>query len=122
MQLNIRNLACHQVPLLIHYPQSDSSTAIRYPIYTVKKLVYGLQLEDLDRDASLKTNYDFVVLTKMPDAVATDIPALPEVSTWFNIKNAGALGDGITDDTKAIQKAIDEHDVIYVPEGSYPHL
>jgi hypothetical protein len=119
MQLNIRNLACHGVPLLIRYPQNDSSTKISSPIYNVKKFVYGLQLEDVDRGAVFNTNYDVAVLSKMPDPVATDIPALPEVSTWYNIKNTGVEGDGITDDTKAIQKAIEEHDVIYVPEGSY---
>ena len=36
-----------------------------------------------------------------------------------NIKSFGTVGDGITDDTAAIQKAIDESNYLYIPEGVY---
>jgi hypothetical protein len=55
----------------------------------------------------------------MPAAVENDIPQLPAMTEWVNLKTAGAIGDGVTDDTRAIQKAINEHSVIYVPQGSY---
>ena len=35
------------------------------------------------------------------------------------MKTLGATGDGITDDTKAIQDAIDKYPTIYVPSGWY---
>ena len=44
-----------------------------------------------------------------------DIPALPAMATWVNLRELGAKGDGETDDTKAIQEAIDKYDNIYVP-------
>ena len=49
----------------------------------------------------------------------SDIPRLPDMGTWVNLKSLGAKGDGITDDTKAIQAAIDQYPNIYVPQGSY---
>jgi sugar lactone lactonase YvrE len=51
--------------------------------------------------------------------LATDIPALPPQNTWVNVRTLGVKGDGVTDDTKAIQKAIDNHRVLYFPSGFY---
>lgn len=39
--------------------------------------------------------------------------------TWVNVKNLGAVGDFIADDTAALQDAIDNYDVIYIPAGRY---
>lgn len=36
-----------------------------------------------------------------------------------NVKDFGAVGDGVTDDTTAIQLAFDEGGVIYFPSGTY---
>ena len=36
-----------------------------------------------------------------------------------NVKNFGAVGDGVTDDTEAIQYVLDNYDDIYFPEGEY---
>ncbi len=49
----------------------------------------------------------------------SDIPALPPGGTWANLHDLGAKGDGVTDDTKAIQTAINSHKAIYVPSGRY---
>jgi polygalacturonase len=37
----------------------------------------------------------------------------------FNVLKSGACGNGKTDDTYAIQKAIDKYDDIYIPDGVY---
>ena len=58
-------------------------------------------------------------IQKMPVAQLMDIPALPAMATWVNLREFGAKGDGETDDTKAIQEAIDKYDNIYVPQGWY---
>ncbi|HVU59102.1 MAG TPA: ThuA domain-containing protein [Puia sp.] len=119
MQLNIRNLVCRNTPVLIHYPQADTTTKAPAPIYKVQRLVYGLRMDDLDKDAKYRADIDITALKTMPAPTPSDIPALPAVKDWVNLRTLGAAGDGITDDTKAIQKAIDEHPFIYIPQGSY---
>ena len=37
----------------------------------------------------------------------------------MNVRDLGAKGDATTDDTEALQKAIDEHRALYLPSGCY---
>ena len=119
MQVNIRNLVCKNVPVLIHYPKLNTSTTSPGPIYHVKRFIYGLQMADLDSSALIRTIYEPEVLKALPDEFISDIPELPEMTTWVNLKSLGVKGDGLTDDTKAIQQAIDQYPNLYVPQGSY---
>ncbi|MBV7531061.1 glycosyl hydrolase family 28-related protein [Chitinophaga sp. sic0106] len=119
MQLNIRNLNCSKVPVLVKYPHGDTATNAPAPVYTVQSLTYGLQQDDLDKDPVFRLNVQASPLQRMPAPAVNDVPALPAMATWYNLKESGAKGDGVTDDTKAIQQAIDTHPVIFVPQGSY---
>ena len=49
----------------------------------------------------------------------SDLAPLPPGDTWVNARALGARGDGATDDTAALQKAIDAHRTVYLPMGKY---
>lgn len=119
MQLNIKDLVCRNTPVLVHYPKADSQTKAPASTYEVKRLTYGLQMDDIDKPAHFTATVDIAPLKTFLPGGTTDIPQLPPVKDWINLKTQGAKGDGITDDTRAIQAAIDKYPVIYVPQGSY---
>jgi hypothetical protein len=118
-QISLRNVDCRNVPTLISYRETGKTVSGAGSIYKVKNFMHGLQMNSLQADAVVNTIADLVPLTTFPALAKKDIPELPAISTWSNLKKLGATGDGTTDDTKAIQEAIDKYPVIYVPQGWY---
>jgi hypothetical protein len=119
LQVNARNLTCKNVPVLVHLQDLNSSIKAPAEIYRVTRLIHGLQMDDLDAPARTHTSYETEVLKVFPAETSSDIPRLPAMDRWVNLRDLGAKGDGLNDDTKAIQDAIDKYAVIYVPQGSY---
>lgn len=119
MQVNVRNMTCSNVPVLVHYPETMKSMSAPSAIFRVRRFIYGLQMADLDSAANNKTVFETEILKSLPADAESDIPEIPAMSQWINLKSLGAKGDGVTDDTKAIQSAIDQYQTIYVPQGSY---
>jgi len=118
-QISLVNVDCQNVPVLAEYRRSGNKTAGEGKMYKVKKFVYGLHIDDLGEIPVYKTHKEIEPLTVFPAMTKTDTPQLPDMGTWANLKDFGAVGDGETDDTKAIQKAIDSHQTVYVPQGWY---
>lgn len=118
-QINLRNVVCRNVPVLASYRRSGKTTPGAGNIYRVKNFTYGLQMDGLNADPQYKTTNVQEPLAVMPAAAKKDIPDFPAINTWANFKALGAKGDGTTDDTQAIQAAIDKYETIYVPQGWY---
>lgn len=118
-QISLRSVYCRNVPVLVKYRRSNTETAVAHTIYNVRDFGHGLQMDDMTAHPEYRTVSDIIPLQKMPEAIARDIPALPTMEQWVNIKELGAKGDGITDNTRIFQEAIDKHTTIYVPQGWY---
>ena len=69
--------------------------------------------------AAFVTRYEPSALAALPPLPPPAIPALPAFATWVNVATLGVKGDGVADDTAALQKAINEHPVLYFPTGRY---
>ena len=118
-QVSLKNIDCMNVPVLVAFRDSNEKIAGKGKIYKVKEFMHGLQMDSLNADPVVKTIADIKELKELPQPPQKDIPDLPAMNTWVNLKTAGAAGDGTTDDTKAIQNAIDKYPTIYVPQGWY---
>ena len=118
-QVNLLHIDCRKVPVLVHFLQSGKKVNAPDRLYRVNEFVYGLVMDDMESDSRFQTIADLVPLQQFPEPMKRDIPSLPEMETWFNIRDLGAKGDGETDDTDVFQEAIASHRTIYVPQGWY---
>ena len=119
MQINLLNVACNKVDVAVHFSPSGQSIPGKGASYLIKNFVHGLVMEDMADDSEYKTVTDIEALTRVPEKLDKQIPALPSMDSWVNVKDLGALGDGKTDDTQAIKEAIANHNTVYFPSGWY---
>lgn len=118
-QISLRHIDCDKVPVLASYRTSGKLIAGSGTYYKVKSFNHGLQIASLTTKPVHQITQEIETLKSLPEPVKKDIPAFPDIKTWVNLKTYGARGDGIADDTKAIQQAIDNNDNVYVPQGWY---
>ncbi|MGH9939237.1 MAG: glycosyl hydrolase family 28-related protein, partial [Blastocatellia bacterium] len=52
-----------------------------------------------------------------PDGAVVDSD--PRLNVYHNVKKMGAAGDGVTDDSAALQAAINAGHAVMIPEGTY---
>jgi hypothetical protein len=119
VQVNLRNIACRNVPVLTINRPDNKQIPGAGPVYNVRSFTAGLQIDGWSADPAYKTTIDIQSLSSFPPTPRSDIPGLPPMGAWVNLLTLGAKGDGETDDTKAIQDAIDRYPVIYIPQGWY---
>jgi len=118
-QINLESIVCRQVPVFARFRESGRQLAGAGEIYQVKALSHGLTLAALGAIGEIKTHYDAAPLKTLPPPTPAAIRGLPPISTWVNLRTLGAKGDGATDETALLQKAIEEHRVLYIPSGRY---
>jgi len=118
-QISLRNIFCRNVPRLIFYRNRGAYTSSKEKIYRVKNYTHGLNQDDLQALPEIKTVADIVPASDFPAGLQRDIPDFPPMNDWVSVKDLGAKGDGVTDDTQAFLNAIANHPNIYVPQGRY---
>lgn len=118
-QVNLVNIYCRNVEVPVYFSPSGKSIEKKGDKYLIRNFVDGLVMEDMSDKSAFNTLIDIVAVDEVPTKLEKLIPLLPATNTWVNVKELGALGDGETDDTPAIKKAIAQHKNVYLPTGWY---
>jgi len=120
-QIGFDDATADATPVFARFRDSGRTVKGQGARYRVRDFGYGLSLPSPSGggDGDYATVADIVPLARMPARPSPAIPALPPVSDWTNVRTFGATGDGTTDDTAALQRAIDTRRVLYLPIGRY---
>ncbi len=118
-QLGFENAICSNVPVFARYRESGRTQAGTGPMYHVTRFNYGLVVPAPGNMGHLDTIWSAEPLRSLPAPLPSAIAPLPPTDQWVNVHMLGVKGDGQTDDTAAIQKAIASHRVLYFPTGFY---
>jgi hypothetical protein len=131
-QINVDDVECARVPVFLEFnpfvgglsriPAEHLKIAGVGEAYSVRMLSHGLQVK-VDGAGRLTRQRDTVCecagIPALTPIVKPDRPDLPPQSSWANVLELGARGDGATDDTAAFRRAIALNRAVYVPQGTY---
>lgn len=118
-EINMEGITCRAVPVFARLLDSGKRFVAPANIYKVQIFSHGLHYSEIGAVPQIRTLFDALPVATLLPPVASDLPDLPAPDVWVNLSDLGAKGDGVTDDTQAIQKAIDTHPAIYFPSGFY---
>jgi hypothetical protein len=118
-EIGFENAVLKDVPIFARLRESGKNVAGKGAIYEVKNFNYGLIVPGEGVMGSIGMRYDAAPLSTMPAPLPPAIRALPPTTEWTNVHEFGVKGDGTTDDTAAIQQAIETHRFLYFPSGHY---
>lgn len=119
-QINVRNLACDNVADFAY--RLDENKRLNFGSqFMVKYYSSGYHFSDTDEKAEFKEEFETSALNadEMNMLLLSNIPELGEMHSWVSVLSFGAKGDGESDDTKALQRALDSGENLYFPQGIY---
>ena len=115
-EVTLENIACSAVP---NFLRGDDGLSIKSRTYIVERFTAGLNIADDGREIGIAIHHKEHGVAQLPSMIASDVPALPPMTEWTDVRNLGVKGDGGTDDTAALQAAINKHRVLFLPSGLY---
>lgn len=118
-EINMEGIACRAVPVFASLSDSGKSFLAPGENYVVKTFSHGLHYSDTEADPAFTNIFDAMATRVFEPAVASDLAPLPPCDKWVNVRDFGATGDGLSDDTEAFKKAIAAARAVYLPMGYY---
>ena len=121
-EITLENVACTGVKRFVEGAEAISKmddAALSTTSFLEERFTLGLEIGADGREKGIALQHRERPLRRTAAAVTSDIPPLPPMSSWVNVHTLGVKGDGGTDDTAALQRAIDTHATLYFPSGMY---
>jgi Pectate lyase superfamily protein/SMP-30/Gluconolactonase/LRE-like region len=118
-EIGFENALLSNAPVFATLRESGKTVGGKGPAYKVTNFAYGLIVPGAGQMGSMGMQYEAAPLASLPAALRPAIRALPPSGEWMNVHALGVKGDGTTDDTAALQQAINAHRVLYLPGGHY---
>ncbi len=117
--ISFEDAVLRNAPVFARFRPSGKQVAGKGDQYRIARFNYGLIVPGLGAMGSLGMIYEAAPLSAMSAPLPPAIRPLPPMSEWVNVRSLGVAGDGTTDDTAAIRKAVAAHRVLYFPSGRY---
>lgn len=114
--ITLTNIACGNVP---HFSSGEQSVGAPSRHYVVEHFSLGLEIGPDGREEGIHLRHHERKLSQPALAVTSDVPALPPMDKWVNVRALGVKGESTVDDTVVLQTAIDQHPVLFFPGGTY---
>jgi hypothetical protein len=118
-EINVEGALCDRVKIFAQLRESGKVFSDANEMYRVVTFTHGLIFDSPRAKGAIETRINTESLAVLPADNAPAIRALPSQTGWANVLELGAKGDGKTDDTVALQRAVDTHRVLYLPSGRY---
>jgi hypothetical protein len=128
-EINFKNVVCKGTPVFAQLRASGKVFTGKANAYRIVMFTHGLSLDaapvnttstvNMRTSGTIVDRADVVAFSAAPLDIRPAIARLPSQTGWANAQQLGAKGDGHTDDTAALQKAIDTNRVVYLPSGRY---
>jgi sugar lactone lactonase YvrE len=114
--VTLTNLVCRNVP---RFYAGDPPVLAPSTHYRVEQFSLGLEIGPDGREMGIHLRHREQALTQPIPPVASDIPDLPSMDQWVNVRTLGVKGEPTADDTVALQAAIQQHPALFFPSGTY---
>ena len=118
-EINVEGALCDRVKVFAQLRESGKMFSGKGTTYRVASFTHGLIFDSPRAKGAIETRINIETLASLPLADTPAIHPLPSQTGWANALELGAKGDGSTDDTAALQRAVDTQRIVYLPSGRY---